>query len=97
MRAICECLQADDVVISERTLAAYVSRMRKRLENPTSINPPPVGDELEEASERGRRTILAAHRRADKSADPLENLRARDDSHRLFDYRPELADPKKLI
>jgi len=28
MRAICECLQADDVVISERALAVYVARMR---------------------------------------------------------------------
>jgi len=40
---------------------------------------------------------LAPYRLADQSADPLETFGPRDDRHQVFDYRPELADPKKLI
>jgi hypothetical protein len=96
MRAICECLQADNIVLNERTLAAYVARMRKQLESPPAIKAS-ANDQPREISQGARRKILAPPQAPGQSSDPLENLRERGDKHQVFDYRPELADPKKLI
>jgi hypothetical protein len=96
MRTICDCLQADNLVINERTLAAYVARMRKQPANP-SEKTVSASNEPADVSERARRKILAPPRGTGQSPDPLENLREWGNKHRAFEYRPELADPKKLI
>jgi len=70
--------------------------MRKQSAGP-SILPPSASDQIHEPSERGGRKILAPSRGVGRSPDPLENLRERGDKHQVFEYRPELADPKKLI
>lgn len=96
LKAICECLKAGGVVLNARTLAAYISRMRRDATlsrameiRKQRIAPRPGRAAGAEVSEKG--TDLP------KAHDPLANIRESEAKRQVFDYRPELADPEKLI
>ena len=97
LKAIAECLAADGIVVTVRSLSVYVGRIRKNSIAGKTMTP-------------ARQTALGATQRAGpKSAavsaepnpegppDPLANVRERQKERPGFDYRPELADPKELI
>jgi len=92
LKAICECLEADGLKMSVYTLGSYVTRMRRRSTQPPvsgAINS--VGIEVP-AQERTDRNV-----ELEESRDPLANVRKSQAKRPAFDYRPELADPDKLI
>jgi hypothetical protein len=99
LKSISECLAADGITVSFRELSVYVARLRKKSINAAGLQAgsddimrdgiastvaPPSTPRSAAASEQGSR-------------DPLANVREREKKRRGFDYRPELADPKKLI
>jgi hypothetical protein len=94
LKVVCECLAADDIALSEQSLSAYIWRIRRKAANtcaaPTSVpsTPQVVGDAPATAS---------TEQPNDRARDPLANVRARQTKRTGFDYRPETADPKKLI
>lgn len=99
LKAICECLEAGGVAVNPRTLTTYIARMRKSsAQTRSKIRPEqkiasdresPVTVESEQTPV-GEQDTLRSH-------DPLANIRQSEAKRPLFDYRPELADPKKLI
>lgn len=99
LKAICECLEAGGVVVNPRTLTTYIARMRKssvqsrsttaRGQERTSGQESPADVESEES--------LVGKQDKPQSHDPLANIRQSEANRPVFDYRPELADPKKLI
>jgi hypothetical protein len=96
LNAICECLEASGVILNERSLAAYISRMRRDATlsramemREQRIAPRPGRAVGAEVSENGTDS--------QKPHDPLANIRESASQRQVFDYRPELADPKKLI
>jgi hypothetical protein len=99
LKAVCECLEADGLKLSVRSLGSYVTRLRRSATQvasvpqpgrmPTSIN---AGNQSLRVSKHKDESI------ADQSPpDPLSNLRRSQAKRPAFDYRPELADPDKLI
>lgn len=94
LNAIRECLEAGGVIVNARSLAAYISRMRRdaTLSRGMEIRgqriAPRPGRALE-VSEKGTESR--------KPHDPLANIRESEAKRQEFDYRPELADPEKLI
>jgi hypothetical protein len=94
LKTICECLKAGGVVVNARTLAAYISRMKRdaTLSRAIEIRRQTIGS-------RPGRAIEVSQKGKDfqKPHDPLANLRESESERQMFDYRPELADPKKLI
>jgi len=99
LKAICECLEAGGLEMSIYTLGSYIARMRR---SSTALLAAPA------ASSGPDRAIAAdsigiQNQRADTSVghqnrpDPLANLRKSEGKRPAFDYRPELADPDKLI
>ncbi len=99
LKTICECLEAGGVNVNPRTLAAYIARMRKSSAQSRS------NAAREEKSTSNRDSLgrvepqqsLATKQGDAKSRDPLANIRESEAKRPLFDYRPESADPKKLI
>lgn len=103
LQSVCDCLQADGITITVQTLGSYITRIRKR--------PTPSDSSSEAPSREARQSIegLTTGDAPDRSAvvpndrsqktqrDPLANVRERLGKRTGFDYRPELADPKKLI
>jgi hypothetical protein len=94
LKAVCDCLEADGISISVRTLGSYITRMRKKSVPVESIVAPrsaapdaPPGPESHAHSKPA----------GSKPPNPLANIRYRQGRRSAFDYRPELADPKKLI
>jgi hypothetical protein len=94
LNAICECLEASGVILNERSLAAYISRMRRdaTLSKAMEIRRQTIGP-------RPGRAIEVSQKGKDlqNPHDPLANIRESESERQVFDYRPELADPKKLI
>jgi hypothetical protein len=94
LNAICECLEASGVILNERSLAAYISRMRRdaTLSKAMEIRRQTIGP-------RPGRAVEVSQKGKDlqKPQDPLANIRESESERQVFDYRPELADPKKLI
>ena len=98
LQSICECLEADGISVSPRSLASYVSRIRKSSARVgraggalSTLRPEPVqGDHSKPLAE-------VADSKPMQSPDPLANVRDRRGKRSGFDYRPELADPKQLI
>ena len=92
LKAVCECLEADGLKMSIYTLGSYVARMRRS--SPETAQPLAAVPILSTLSVgEGKRS----EREQEGSADPLANLRKSQAKRPAFDYRPELADPDKLI
>ena len=97
LQNVCECLEADGINLTPRSLASYVSRIRKspaRVHG--AISSPPANRE-KAMPEEGSRKPGMADTTPRQSTDPLANVRERQGKRSAFDYRPELADPKQLI
>ena len=99
LKAICECLEAGGIAVNPRTLAAYISRMRKSSARSRSTNATDrrlVSDRYSPAkTEPDQNPAVTQDKR--QARDPLANVRQSEAKRPIFDYRPELADPKKLI
>lgn len=94
LKAVCECLEADGLKMSIYTLGSYVARMRRS--SPEPAQPLAVVPILSTLSVvEGDRT--KGNGEQERSADPLANVRKSQAKRPGFDYRPELADPDKLI
>ena len=94
LKTICYCLEAEGIQISVTTLGSYIIRMRRKDGSREIANPSAAGGVSE-----SRRSPLPARdlivSEPGQPRDPLLNLRKHDE--RVFDYRPEMADPEKLI
>jgi hypothetical protein len=99
LKAICECLEAGGVNVNPRTLAAYIARMRKNSGQSVSMKGKPQVPiaERESPANVECEKISDGKQRSEQSLDPLANIRHSEAKRPVFDYRPELADPKKLI
>ncbi|SRR5579875_3866931 len=97
LQSVCECLEADGINVDTRSLAVYVSRIRRASAGNTGLRslPSPNGEQFER--EDTQPVTEASTSKAKQSADPLANIRDRQGKRSGFDYRPELADPKELI
>jgi hypothetical protein len=97
LKAVCDCLEADGISISVQTLGSYITRMRKKPVPVESIVAPRLADPDElpepESNTHTRPTVS----KAKEPPNPLANVRSRQGRRSAFDYRPELADPNKLI
>jgi hypothetical protein len=97
LKTVCECLEADGLTMTVQTLGSYVTRMRRM---PALRDEPTVSRDHQHRMEAARDHDVAAVATAAtsrSSVDPLANIRERLVKRTGFDYRPELADPKKLI
>jgi hypothetical protein len=93
LKAVCECLEADGIQMSIYTLGSYVTRMRRKSAQP--LQPPARA--LSAATNVGISDRNNASFEEQRSPDPLANVRKSEAKRPAFDYRPELADPDKLI
>jgi hypothetical protein len=99
LKAICDCLEAGGVAVNPRTLAAYIARMRKssgRSRFSVANEQRPASDRESPANVEAQQ-ISSTKQGSPQSHDPLANVRESEAKRPGFDYRPELADPKKLI
>jgi hypothetical protein len=94
LKDVCECLEADGLNVSVRSLGSYVTRMRRKLAQGASLSPPAPTPDLIGTDNPGDGTNTKID---DQSPHPLANLRKSQGKRPAFDYRPELADPDKLI
>ena len=97
LQSVCECLEADGISVSPRSLASYVSRMRR---SSAKVDGAPSGQPANREQRvpvEETRKPLAEGGKQRQSPDPLANVRERQGKRSAFDYRPELADPKQLI
>jgi hypothetical protein len=94
LKAICECLEADGLKMNVRSLGMYITRMRRKSAQATAFpRPAQTPDPIDTSSGARKNTSVS-----DQSPrDPLANLRKSEANRPAFDYRPELADPDKLI
>jgi len=95
LKAVSECLEADGLKMSVYTLGSYVARMRRKstespLDSQVPVAPTSVVPVRNVEQRRNREHEEGA-------SDPLANLRKSQAKRPAFDYRPELADPDKLI
>jgi len=99
LKAICECLEAGGVAVNPRTLTTYIARMRKSSAQLRSTIRPEqnIASGVESPASVESEYIPVEKRDAPRSHDPLANIRQSEAKRPVFDYRPELADPKKLI
>jgi hypothetical protein len=99
MHEIWEALQLDGIEMSYGQFRTYVSRIRKK-----GVPAPVSAGEAAMLTSPGsgagivppRAVAPAPHLRVNVS-DPLANTREAERKRVVFDYRPELADPSKLI
>ena len=99
LKDICECLEADGLEMSIYTLGSYIARMR-RSSAAMAVAPAPSGASHVATIAGG--SIGGKKQEADTTEDqnrpdPLANFRKSEGKRPAFDYRPELADPDKLI
>ena len=94
LKTICDCLEADGIQISVTTLGSYITRMRRK-EASREIPTPFVSGGVPESSRSPLPAKDLIVPELGQPRDPLLNLRKHDE--RVFDYRPEMADPEKLI
>lgn len=99
LKAVCDCLEADGISITVQTLGSYLTRIRRESVPVQSLKArrSASSDELPKPKSSSQPINKPANSRAKKSLDPLTNVRNRQGRRSAFDYRPELADPKKLI
>jgi hypothetical protein len=99
LKAIAECLAADGISVSVRSLSVYVERIRRSsvvTKKPMPPSQTDVGrDVIPGPSPDSAAVPVQENPKA--SRDPLANVRERQEKRSRFDYRPELADPKELI
>jgi hypothetical protein len=98
LKTIAECLAADGIAVSVRSLSVYVGRMRKNSSGPRQALPNQTalgGHEIPSPTPKSTAAPLQVDPKG--SRDPLANVRERQKKRPGFDYRPELADPKELI
>jgi hypothetical protein len=97
LQSVCECLEADGINVDTRSLAVYVSRIRRASAVESGVRSLPAAN-AERFEREGRKSANEQPTSmAKQSADPLANVRDRQRKRSAFDYRPELADPKELI
>lgn len=97
LQSVCECLEADGINVNPRSLASYVSRIR-RASGPVAGGPASADRNESPMHEAGRKpTAEGMDSKTTHPTDPLANVRERQRKRSAFDYRPELADPKELI
>ena len=98
LKAVCEGLEATGITVTVPALAVYIGRIRKKDREIDRASAPVNAGGLRDASvalgdQTDPKTTGSGTRH---SADPLANVRE-SATNRPFDYRPELADPTKLI
>jgi hypothetical protein len=91
LKAVCECLAADGIVVSVQSLGSYVARIRRKSARPAAQHPA----NSTPATEPKALSVLAE--RDGQPTDPLANVKQRQAKRPAFDYKPELADAKDLI
>ena len=98
MYEIWEALQLDGIEMSYGQFRTYVWRIRKK-GVPVSVSATASVSVAAPASNAGsvQPRIAPSPQSAVRVHDPLANLRESEKKRDWFDYRPELADPKKLI
>lgn len=92
MHEIWEALQVDGIEMSYGQFRTYMWRIRKRgipTANEAAVH------EAEKTSSAA--PITKPSPQPENVQDPLANYRNSEARRQVFDYRPELADPKKLI
>jgi len=99
LKAIAECLAADGIALSVRSLSAYLGRIQKGSIDTKNLTPPKrvlaAGNVA--PSSTAKPATVSVQVNPDGLRDPLANIRERQKKRPGFDYRPELADPKELI
>jgi hypothetical protein len=99
LKAISECLAADGIAVSVRSLSVYVGRLRKNSVANQKLTPLATtalaGNVIPRPTAKSE--SVSAEQSPKGSRDPLANVRERQNKRPGFDYRPELADPKELI
>jgi hypothetical protein len=98
MHEIWEALQLDGIEMSYGQFRTYVWRIRKK-GVPAAMTATASASVAAPASNAGsvQSRIAPSPQSAVRVHDPLANLRESEKKRDWFDYRPELADPKKLI
>jgi hypothetical protein len=99
LKAVCECLEAAGVTVTVPALAVYIGRIRRK-DRAIERAPAPMSavSPKDSSTALGDRTDpKTAGSGTRHSADPLANVRESGANDRPFEYRPELADPAKLI
>jgi hypothetical protein len=97
MRETWEALQLDGIEMSYGQFRTYVWRIRKK-GVPTAVKA--TASVIAPGSDAGSvppQTVVPASPSAVNVRDPLVNTREAERKRVVFDYRPELADPSKLI
>jgi hypothetical protein len=99
LKAISECLAADGIAVSVRSLSVYVGRLRRNSMANRKLTPPTKTALARNVipSPTAKSESVSAEQSQKGSRDPLANVREREKKRPGFDYRPELADPKELI
>lgn len=99
LKAVCECLEADGLKMSVYTLGSYVTRMRRRSPNSERLPAPSPAPAVHSVAVTNRLEGERSNPNPEeqRSPDPLANVRKSQAKRPAFDYRPELADPDKLI
>jgi hypothetical protein len=97
LKSVCDCLEGDGIKITVQTLGSYVTRMRRNMVALETALPGGTSEDSRAARILTPPPAPRATSVAEKSADPLANVRERQHKRSAFDYRPELADPDKLI
>lgn len=95
LKAVCECLEADGLKMSVYTLGSYVARMRRS--SPETAQPLVSALPVLSTLSAGKGERSKGNGEQERSDDPLANVRKSQSKRPAFDYRPELADPDKLI
>lgn len=99
LKTIAECLAADGIVVGVRDLSVYVGRMRKNFTGTMKLmsanQAASGGDVIPSPAPNPAAVPSQANPKGPR--DPLANIRERLNKRPAFDYRPELADPKRLI
>jgi hypothetical protein len=94
MHEIWEALQLDGIEMSYGQFRTYVWRIRKKMPTTSgAVNPTAVNTSRSHVVSTPSPEIPTSSTRRD----PLANIRESEANRQVFDYRPELADPKKLI
>ena len=98
LKDVCDCLQADGLALSVQALGSYISRIRRKTmtDQSETVRRSTPGEQSVVA-EVGRVGSPRSSKDSIEPHDPLANLRRSQAERPKFDYRPELADPDKLI
>jgi hypothetical protein len=98
-KMVCDRLEADGIQVTPRSLAPYVSRIRRKsiAVDCRTKSLPANSQESATRVHNAAQTTKTLESKSSKSPDPLANIREKQAKRTAFDYRPELADPQELI